>query len=423
MGPICSDKDFLTTLSHWAHENNQSIVIVIDGLNEAKKLLEFSYQFRNFLTQLSDYSGIKLLVSCRSELFEERFKWVKLNEFSNSISISNRLFSHDNKKVSDRMLKGYFSHFKIDAVLGPIARRQLTSPLLLRIFCEVYRGKSEIRFSSIYRHELFVTYVKKKFDGLGSSASKEHKVDAIQFLDSIALQMVRLNQYANISLDLVKGLDGNIADCVISEGFVLRQDGEIVDDFGDIFQCISFSFDQLRDFFIARVLLKSAVQGEINWEEISRRNFSEDSPIIEGVGYFLFVMLRKKQLSGLYDDLVCFKWFTIGWFKGVFELEDRFLTENDECMMFKHVQTAQNLRECIFKLFTRWCIERREKLAFSLLRKVVVEIPAIEMHEKEKQDSLKYVRESCYHFLEKKKYPRPEDKDKLKEIIKLAKMG
>ncbi|MEZ5277871.1 MAG: SMEK domain-containing protein [Opitutaceae bacterium] len=69
-----SFSDWASIVNSYAIKINKPFVIVIDGLNEHHRLTEFAEQLEYFIDTISDYPAFRLLLTCRSEFFRQRFE-------------------------------------------------------------------------------------------------------------------------------------------------------------------------------------------------------------------------------------------------------------------------------------------------------------------------------------------------------------
>jgi hypothetical protein len=149
--------------------DNAWMYIFIDGINEALDPLTLAHQLSAFLARIQGLR-IRLLLSCR-DIFWESF----------AHSLGPYLFegrpvhlSDFDQRESAGAIPAYLEAYEIRAELGEDARRALSRPLLLRLFCEAYRGQTLGRIDSLRNVVVFDQYVK---------TSARLVADRLQFVD------------------------------------------------------------------------------------------------------------------------------------------------------------------------------------------------------------------------------------------------
>jgi hypothetical protein len=138
---------------------DQQIVVIIDGINESPDPATFAAQFAALLAA-SQYDNIRFVVTCREEYWP-----FFARQISPDVSIlrMNSLGKFGHAEF-DLAITKYFRHFKIGVELAGEARAALHDPLLLRFFCEAYKGKRRGGnvVAEIRRLALFEMYTTRK---------------------------------------------------------------------------------------------------------------------------------------------------------------------------------------------------------------------------------------------------------------------
>lgn len=150
------------------------IVIVIDGLNENTTLNNFANYIEASILELLDYPYIKIILSTRNELYEERFANLSVDNLGNQFYRMN-MNRFKSSLFKNRIFEGYLKFFKVGILEGTLLNHvynQLTEDtLLLRFFCEVNKGKRQIYLYDIYKYSLFQKYYDLKKNELSNSNS------------------------------------------------------------------------------------------------------------------------------------------------------------------------------------------------------------------------------------------------------------
>jgi hypothetical protein len=143
--------------------------ILIDGINEALDQLELARQLSEFLARIQG-ARIRLILSCR-DIFWESFAH-SLGPYLFEASPL-RLSDFDARESTDA-IRSYLDSYEIRVELGEDARRALSHPLLLRLFCEAYRGQTLGKIDSLRTVAVFDQYVK---------VSTRQVADRLQWVD------------------------------------------------------------------------------------------------------------------------------------------------------------------------------------------------------------------------------------------------
>lgn len=277
--------DHLKLFNDAALEADKPFLIVIDGINEVTDLTGFSEELRDFCNAIGQYEMVKAVITCRSEFFDEKFASLMSDPIADRIHRVADLRSKMSDKSRDRLIKSYFSHFQISANLSRIALEFLKSDLLLlRIFCERYRGQDVGSMADIYKGDLFDDYLVQKI----KSFPVPIQAKAIPALYRIVEAMLAAGDFSKLSIRDFTTDEQSVVRKFIEEDIILRQEigSEGLAAIGDL--AISFTYDELRDFVIAHKLAASpAADLEIALAPLP------SLPIYEGVYRYTYLLVRK----------------------------------------------------------------------------------------------------------------------------------
>ncbi|GGB70078.1 SMEK domain-containing protein [Henriciella pelagia] len=289
--------ELLSLFERVANENSKPFVIAIDGINEVGALSEFNAELKIFLDAVCQYQSIKVLITCRSEFFDQRFSTLLSEPFSDKIYRINDLKSRMSNASKDRLIEAYFKHFSISLDLSKRAANFLKNDLLLlRIFCENRRGSSGEFVSDIYKGDLFESYLRMRADAF----SREHQRNMVPTLFKIAKTMIEQEEFSHISLRNFTNAELETVDRLISDDVVLRR--EVPDaglsSIGS--ENASFIYDELRDYVIAEYVVS----------ELSEQNFAEmkalferlpQLPIREGLFRYVYLLSRMRSKTSVLE--------------------------------------------------------------------------------------------------------------------------
>ena len=288
--------ELLEVFNSIAKENNKPFVIAIDGINEVTALSDFNGELTSFLEAVCQYDFIKVVLTCRSEFFDQRYASILDEQFSKYIHRIRDLRSEMSEENKDRLLEAYFAHFSIELKLSNSAAEFLMNDLLLlRIFCELNEGQSEGSVYAIYKGDLFEAYLKKKVSEFPSETRKF----VLPTLHKIARKMIECDAYTKLSTREFSEEETGIVLKMVAEDIILRREVPDTDlsALGD--ENISFTYDDLRDFIIAHYLSTIAIGPEISSVKQLFKRLAK-LPIYEGVYRYTYIAARK----AINDDLL-----------------------------------------------------------------------------------------------------------------------
>lgn len=226
----------------------KKMVIMIDAINENDSEA-FSETINEFIGQVIKYGSVKVLFSCREEYYEQR-----TSRYENKLSAPNPyVYKPDyhvkQKNVSEILIPGYKKHFAFTGELSDHVEYKLrTNMLLLRVFFEAFRGSSE-HIVTIDKYQVFSKYI---------SLITKDDPNVAHMIEALAAKMVDQRCFDSIRLDTFSQQEQDTYRKLATDGGVLLVT-KLVDNPQSIiekrYECISFVYDELRDYCLARHLL------------------------------------------------------------------------------------------------------------------------------------------------------------------------
>ncbi|MCB0172628.1 MAG: NACHT domain-containing protein [Anaerolineae bacterium] len=387
-GGLDNSLDYLSKL---AVESNTPVIIIIDGINEHKNIQDFAHHLEKFVEKVLQYKHIKLILTCRTEYFEERFSNFRQSSFAREIRFVDDLERYMSEMHQVQMVEGYFRFFNLplSSLSQPAAETLEKDTLLLRMFCEAYgdeNAKEEIQLSNvinIYREKIFREYFNRKiddmteYDGDTSRIRVKPREKYSQVLDHIIMLMIEQGQYANIpTTDLPSGYDNEVGN-LLGEDIIVRKDLVTTDDpFNDPVEVISFTFDEFRDFLIAKHLINSVFQqDQQKFNKVVDRVIAPKSSIAEGVATYLFFASRRANGRDILNVIDRKEWYRGIFVKSIFSVEEELITQADrDEIKTSFYENVGNAYWIIRMLVQRWRTTLYPQLNIRLLFEIFNEL-------------------------------------------------
>ncbi|QJD97689.1 hypothetical protein HH214_18330 [Mucilaginibacter robiniae] len=212
--------DFLDCLNELGKIHNKRIPVVIDGLNEAINAQGFlNDRLPLDLPQIEvDFlhrKNLVLLTTCRTS-----YKEAIWGEVTHNDKRFHSLYGFTNQEDKKKLVRNYFSQYKIQADLSFLSLERFTKPLYLKLFCEsINSERKEVKqvtlgFDSIY--SIFENFVGLCDDNIFKRIKKAGKLApttankklASKVLAEIAGRLWRQHQRAFLLDDLMTLADG-----------------------------------------------------------------------------------------------------------------------------------------------------------------------------------------------------------------------
>ncbi|GGE38122.1 hypothetical protein GCM10007276_14420 [Agaricicola taiwanensis] len=285
--------EYLDLFNNVALATNKPFLIVIDGINEVADLNAFSDELKAFCNAACQYDWVKVIITCRSEFFDEKYASILDEPFAAHIHRINDLRLKMTERSKNRLLTSYFSYFSIKGQFSKLAKNFLKSDLLLlRIFCERYEGSNVGYVADIYKGDLFEQYLLKKI----KSFPQHLQVKALPTLYRIVTEMLDTDDFAKLSVRSFTAEEQKVVRRFVEDDVILRQEigAEGLSTLGDL--AISFTYDELRDFVIAYKLVLGDATGDTRALKAALVTLP-GRPIYEGVYRYVYLLARKSNYA------------------------------------------------------------------------------------------------------------------------------
>ena len=296
------------------------IIFIIDGLNENPLPDVFASNLEVFLDMVSQYDCVKVLMTCRTEYYKERFASLDASFKDRMIQIDN-LNRHLRDEKKEKLLSNYFAYFKINANIAHDMKNTLCEDLLLlRIFCEANQGKSLGHVHSIKREELFAEYYEIMTAKLKEKVQNEqhHRLENASittFMENMVRYMIGSDSFFIVPLpELMKNIakeERGIFERFLDENILLRKD--LTPEVKGAFihqEVVNFTYDSFRDYIISAYLSDRILPYNLQeYERLVKLYTASGHQLREGIAPFLFVHSKNNQQRHGYDILAQQDWY------------------------------------------------------------------------------------------------------------------
>jgi hypothetical protein len=184
---------FCDTLKIRIKSQHINFFLIIDGINENPKIRTMSNSIEFLATNFIDDDWFNILIACRDiywEYFEKNVPLMNLTRFV----VRDKIYEFEEREFQSA-LKKYLVKYSITVKLEGNAYEKCKHPLLLRFFCEAYKGMNLPPLSNLRLVELFEIYSEKKVSSIASKMPMIRHVDieVTNFLYEIGEYMYGIN--------------------------------------------------------------------------------------------------------------------------------------------------------------------------------------------------------------------------------------
>lgn len=307
LGLNISVEEFLSELDKFSKEKDKRAFIIIDALNETEQNIFWKNQLQILVSKVSKYRNIGLIFSVRTTYLRRIIpdNFISKNQF--------QVYNHNGiTDAEDKELEIIENYFSLDR--GEILKiyPEFSSPLFLKLAAisskSKYDLKGRLTWENLISHYLI---------HIENEISRENRLDydgvyletVIEIISSKMLE--KKSNYLNyneikkiISKELEYDMDSNkqFLDELIKENFFSKFksfDGK---------EKIHFTYEKIRDFFIARNIMDELDQNEENFKTVIKNTLLPNSEY--GVIEILFFMIPNKfdkEITDYFDEIEDFR--------------------------------------------------------------------------------------------------------------------
>lgn len=328
----------------WTYRQKQ-LIIIIDGINEIKDPSNFENSIYSLIGRFQKYPYVRIIMSARNELFEERFEKMAHDTNINKFNLRKPYFN--NPKIDKRLFNGYMEFFNIQiSHLGSDARKQLVNDkLLLRIFAETFGNESAdipiklMPIEHLNLAKLFDQYLNRQQKIICKNSSEIIDFDCI--LNLIIESMLKNETFNEVTINELSSKQVAFLDKIVEESILYKLTTDVNEGIRTRqITKISFTYDEMRDFLIANhllVLYAKDAELAMNWiNKLTNQN--SNYPVTEGVRKYLFFASKETANHAFFSFIKSNSWYPLTLLQNIIMLDDTKITEQDldivKTMMF-----------------------------------------------------------------------------------------
>ena len=244
----------------------------------------------------SRYKNIKFIVTSRTEFFDVKYKKIideQLVEKHETIEMDNLRMNETIKNKMIEKYKNYYNYFgKYNDRVKNIIEQD---PILMRIFFETYKDTNE-EVDDLNKYTLFWNYIK-------NVQEKTIDFDVKEVLYKIGAKMLELNKYDYINIDDVDVdkiyLEKLINENVLLSNSIVKNESTLGEEINEV---LMFTFDELRDFIISKVIVDNKNDDEIL--AFIKKTMENQEVIAEGTYRNLYLNFKINQREDMCSKLL-----------------------------------------------------------------------------------------------------------------------
>lgn len=353
------------------------LILLIDGINENSNPNEFVPNLERFIQSTLQYNCVKILMTCRSEYYKERFAVIE-NMFGHKMQKIENINKHLDQEEKEKLLNNYLTYFNIKAdVNEQITDMFCDNLLLLRIFAEANKNKSIGHIFHIRKDNLFSEYYNMMCQQVATRIRQEERIDVkvhsfYAFFRSIIEYMIEHNQFFNVPFDTVlsslKPGEQMVFNRFLDENILLRKDlAPTKCAFGHN-EVINFTYDAFRDFLISSYLLdEKSLRDFDSFESCVTKFSSAKHQLREGLIPFLFVHAKNTGNTEAIKSISKYNWYESVFDNMIWDIDEEKIEDRDIEMLKEHLPLNSYYLAPKLIFWGRWNTVEHPRLNITLL--------------------------------------------------------
>jgi len=317
-------------------------VIIFDALNEHDNINAFATALERFIEKCMVYPHLRVIVTCRSEYYDVRFKNLEKSSFGQYMVVEREIHNNMDERHKDRLVRGYFRFYKIvcSSVTKDVWRKLSEDTFLLRLFCETHGDPNARKFipippvRNLRKDTLFQKYVSRKVEEVADRTMPEviagRRHPYVELLRKTAEWMITKAQFANVPTNIYDLDELNILTQLIDEDIFLRKDlcnmSSVLTEQDEV---VNFTFDEFRDYLLADYLFSITNKDKQFFEQLVSQLTQPNCTVCEGVSQYLFCLSRRREYGTTIGIIQSQPWYDQVFGKYVFDLDDNEIIQDD----------------------------------------------------------------------------------------------
>ncbi|OOM76473.1 hypothetical protein CLPUN_27050 [Clostridium puniceum] len=368
--------------------DDKDIVIIIDGLNENSNIAEFREKLILFIDEFK--LNCKFILTCREEYFEDRYRKL-VEHFGEKELYHNRVNNFNRNDIEkERLFYGYFKFFNLSTtnIAENVFETLTEDTLLLRTFCEAYGDINENEqivlplMYDIYKYDVFKKYFDKKFMTIKEKKFSDiencEKCSYEKLLSDLAEYMIVNEKYTDIPKNTINSFaNKELLKDIVDEDIVFREDIIIKKGLTNKEELvINFTFDEFRDYLIAKHLLELfGVKSSTEYYDLIYNITNNPSEVIEGVQKYIFYQGKIYNDKDFNEILFKQDWYEKVFLTNIYSVEDKYIVNEDiekiSRIFKKDIKYASKI---IVNLLHRYDIKYFNKLNTEILINIILSL-------------------------------------------------
>lgn len=379
--------DIIDGIKNYCINSQKPFILIIDGLNENNSPQLLSTNICNLIRELLNFKFIKIILTCRTEYYRERFDDIDKIFPEQTIKIDH-IHTHLNEAQKERLLNNYLNYFNIHANLSEAIKNELTDNLLLlRIFAESYSGQTLAYVEDLHKDELFKTYYTKLCNALSDKLSSDGysnvNVRLIRlFIEQIVSYMVEHEQFSNIPI-LDEMNHNQLYQRFIDENILIRRDLIFSSGVFGSDEVVNFTYDEFRDYLISCYLIDTIYPKSPNcFESFIAEYTKSGQQLAEGLRSFLFLLSKKHSDKKIHTWLKNQDWYKTVFMNHIWDVDNKYIND-DDLLLIEQLLPEHNKHIIPRLLFIgRWDTKRFPKLNIHILLKYMASLSDVDLEDK-----------------------------------------
>lgn len=329
----------------------RKVYIIVEALNENIES-NFAYNLAMFINKYSKYSNFRYIITSRIEFFDMKYKKIIDEHLVEKYEMIEMDSIKINEIMKDRMIEKYRNYYNYTGKYNERVKSIIEeTPILMRIFFETYR-ESNKNVNDLNKYTLFWNYIE-------NVQERTTDIHVEKILYEIGNKMLELNKFDCIcinDIDVNKNqLSQLINENVLLSNSIIKNQDSLEEEIQEV---VMFTFDELRDFLISRILVDNKNDKDIL--EFITRIIENKEVIAEGVYRNLYLNYKIKGNEVMCNNLLNMN--TVAVTRGPNYYKNRFEDSFENFILDIIFQSNSQVFKCEIDYINNITISKRDTL-------------------------------------------------------------